>query len=174
MILQFDIYTSAIFCKILQLWEGGRCHLPLNTGLAETDTLQPIFQYLNTATLQMIFNTWNSILLRQLIINNSQYWIKLPTTIDHARMKTYYAPWGVLWEILSMGMIFPNILPADRVCIGSMKILSSNIIPVAREYQEIHPYSAMNSDNIRINVSLTMTRLWGRELLSELIKVDWY
>ena len=68
--------------------------------------------------------------------------------------------WGVLWEIPSLGMIFHDTLPADGVYIGSMRILSSNIIPVAREYQEIHPYSA-NSDNVRITVSLTITRLGG-------------
>ena len=36
--------------------------------------------------------------------------------------------------------------------------MSLNIIPVASEYQEIHPYSAMNIDSVKINTSLIMMR----------------
>ena len=35
-----------------------------------------------------------------------------------------------------------------------------NIIPVASEYQEIHPYSAVNIDNVKINTSVIMMREW--------------
>ena len=36
--------------------------------------------------------------------------------------------------------------------------MSFNIIPVASEYQEIHPYSVVNIDNVKINT--TMMREW--------------
>ena len=36
--------------------------------------------------------------------------------------------------------------------------MSFNIIPVASEYQEIHPNSAMNLDTVKINTSLIMMR----------------
>ena len=39
-----------------------------------------------------------------------------------------------------------------------MKIMSFNIIPVANEYQEIHPFGALNIDNVKINT--TMMREW--------------
>ena len=38
--------------------------------------------------------------------------------------------------------------------------LSFNITPVASGYQEIHPYSAMNIDSVKINTSLLMMREW--------------
>ena len=31
--------------------------------------------------------------------------------------------------------------------------MSFNIIPVASEYQEIHPYSVVNIDNVKINTT---------------------
>ena len=36
--------------------------------------------------------------------------------------------------------------------------MSFNIFPVASGYQEIHPYSAMNIDSVKINTSLIMMR----------------
>ena len=36
--------------------------------------------------------------------------------------------------------------------------MSFNITPVASGYQEIHPYSAMNIDGVKINTSLIMMR----------------
>ena len=36
--------------------------------------------------------------------------------------------------------------------------MSFNITPVARGYQEIHPYSAMNIDSVKINTSLIMMK----------------
>ena len=36
--------------------------------------------------------------------------------------------------------------------------MSFNITPVASGYQEIHPYSAMNIDSVKINTSLIMMR----------------
>ena len=36
--------------------------------------------------------------------------------------------------------------------------MSFNITPVASGYQEIHPYSAMNIDSVKINTSLLMMR----------------
>ena len=33
-----------------------------------------------------------------------------------------------------------------------------DIIPVASEYQEIHPYSAVNTDSVKINTSLIMMK----------------
>ena len=35
--------------------------------------------------------------------------------------------------------------------------MSFNIIPVASEYQEIHPYSAVNTDSVKINTSLILS-----------------
>ena len=53
-------------------------------------------------------------------------------------------------------VVFPNTLPREQevyriVC--SLKIMSFNIIPVATEYQEIHPYSVVNIDNVKINTT---------------------
>ena len=39
-----------------------------------------------------------------------------------------------------------------------MEIMSFEIIPVESEYQEIHPYSAMNIDSVKINTLLIMIR----------------
>ena len=36
--------------------------------------------------------------------------------------------------------------------------MSFNITPVASGYQEIHPYSAMNIDSVKINTSLIMMK----------------
>ena len=36
--------------------------------------------------------------------------------------------------------------------------MSFNIAPVASGYQEIHPYSAMNIDSVKINTSLIMMK----------------
>ena len=36
--------------------------------------------------------------------------------------------------------------------------MSFNITPVASGYQEIHPYSAMNIDSVKINISLIMMK----------------
>ena len=38
--------------------------------------------------------------------------------------------------------------------------MSFNITPVASGYQEIHPYSAMNIDSVKINTSLEMMKEW--------------
>ena len=40
----------------------------------------------------------------------------------------------------------------------SLWIISSDISPVDSEYQEIHPYSALNIDSVKINTSLIMMR----------------
>ena len=36
--------------------------------------------------------------------------------------------------------------------------MSFNITPVASGYQEMHPYSAMNIDSVKINTSLIMMK----------------
>ena len=38
--------------------------------------------------------------------------------------------------------------------------MSFNVTPVASRYQEIHPYSAMNIDSVKINTSLIMMKEW--------------
>ena len=38
--------------------------------------------------------------------------------------------------------------------------MAFNTIPVASEYQEIHPYSAMNIDSVKLNTSLIMMKEW--------------
>ena len=38
--------------------------------------------------------------------------------------------------------------------------MSFNITPVASGYQDIHPYSAMNIDSVKINTSLIMMKEW--------------
>ena len=45
--------------------------------------------------------------------------------------------------------------------------MSFNITPVASGYQEIHPYSAMNIDSVKINTSLIMMKEWEISLLSQ-------
>ena len=42
--------------------------------------------------------------------------------------------------------------------------MSFNITPVASGYQEIHPYSAMNFDSVKINTSLIMMKEWDISL----------
>ena len=57
--------------------------------------------------------------------------------------------------------VFPNTLPREQEVyriILSLKIMSFYIIPVSTEYQEIHPYSVVNIDNVKINT--TMMREW--------------
>ena len=57
--------------------------------------------------------------------------------------------------------VFPNTLAREQeVCwkILSLKIMSFNIIPVASEYQEKHPYGVENIDSVKINT--TMMREW--------------
>ena len=47
--------------------------------------------------------------------------------------------------------VFPNTLPREQRVywiIRSLNIMLFNIIPVASEYQEIHPNSVVNIDNI--------------------------
>ena len=65
-------------------------------------------------------------------------------------------------EILSQGQYFPIHSLWSRECIGKycLCIISFDIIPVAREYQDVHPYSAMNIDSVIINSSLIMMREW--------------
>ena len=46
----------------------------------------------------------------------------------------------------------------------SLWIISSDINPVDSEYQEIHPYSALNIDSVKINTSLLMMREYIRTL----------
>ena len=43
----------------------------------------------------------------------------------------------------------------------SLWIISSDINPVDSEYQEIHPYCALNIDSVKINTSLLMMRECG-------------
>ena len=40
-------------------------------------------------------------------------------------------------------------------------------ISASREYQEIHPYSAVNIDSVKINTSLLMMREWVLYVLKE-------
>ena len=42
----------------------------------------------------------------------------------------------------------------------SLWIISSDINPVDSEYQEIHPYSALNIDSVKINTFLIIMREW--------------
>ena len=40
--------------------------------------------------------------------------------------------------------------------------MSFNIIPVASEYQEIHPYCVVNIESVKLDTSLIMTREWSK------------
>ena len=72
--------------------------------------------------------------------------------------------------IFALGSIWGNTLPrAVILCtlprvqglywiIWSLWFISSDITAVASEYQEVHPYSALNIDSAKINTSLIMTR----------------
>ena len=46
--------------------------------------------------------------------------------------------------------------------------MSFNITPVASGYQEIHPYSAMNIDSVKINTSLIMMKECSVYLIHQL------
>ena len=57
--------------------------------------------------------------------------------------------------------VFPNTLVREQEVywkILSLMIMSFNIIPVASGYQDIHPYSAINIDSVKINTSLIMMK----------------
>ena len=72
--------------------------------------------------------------------------------------------------ILALGSVWGNTVPravflrtlprAQEVywILWSLWIISSDINPVDSEYQEIHPYSALNIDSVKINTSLLMMR----------------
>ena len=55
-----------------------------------------------------------------------------------------YTPWEQGWDWI----------------LWSLLIISFNIIPVASGYEEIHLYSGMNIDNVKINTSLIMMKEW--------------
>ena len=62
-------------------------------------------------------------------------------------IKRNTVPWGV----------FPNTLPREQelyLFILSLKIMPFNIIHVASEYQEIHPYGVVNIENVKINTRM--------------------
>ena len=69
----------------------------------------------------------------------------------HRECTGKYCPKGQYWYVHSreQGVYW---------IIWSLKIKSFNIIPVASGYKEIHPYSAMNIDSVKINTSLIMMR----------------
>ena len=50
--------------------------------------------------------------------------------------------------------------------------MSFNITPVASGYQEIHPYSAMNIDSVKINTSLIMMKEWHRQNVTAVHSVN--
>jgi len=67
--------------------------------------------------------------------------------------------------------------PRSRECIGYYDLCRSchsisSLSPV--EYQEIHPYNAMNIDIVKINTSLIMMREWQFILLASEIWVEWF
>jgi hypothetical protein len=66
----------------------------------------------------------------------------------------------VYGEILSLGTVLIRTLPGAGSVLDNMVSLDHafNIIPVASGYQEIHPYSAMNIDSVKINTSLIMMK----------------
>ena len=50
--------------------------------------------------------------------------------------------------------------------------MSFNITPVASGYQEIHPYSAMNIDSVKINTSLIMMKEWRVSLYPPFVSAN--
>ena len=75
-----------------------------------------------------------------------------------------FSMWGCVPDIRPRECIkkyCPNTLPRELGVywiIWSLKIMLFNIIPVASEYQEIHPYIVVNIDNVKINT--TVMREW--------------
>ena len=63
---------------------------------------------------------------------------------------------GSVWGNTVPRDIFPCTLPRTQ----GVYWISSNINPVASEYQEIHSYSALIIDSVKINTSLLMMREW--------------
>ena len=51
--------------------------------------------------------------------------------------------------------------------------MSFNITPVASGYHEIHPYSAMNIDSVKINTSLIMMKEWLFSTSAVLVYFVW-
>ena len=74
--------------------------------------------------------------------------------------------------VSSLGSVRGNTVPRDSIdpytpweqgwdwILWSLLIISFNIIPVASGYEEIHLYSGMNIDNVKINTSLIMMKEW--------------
>ena len=66
----------------------------------------------------------------------------------------------VLWSVSRNTVpreVFPNTLVREQEVywkILSLMIMSFNIIPVDNEYQEIHPYGAVNIGNVKINTTM--------------------
>ena len=68
--------------------------------------------------------------------------------------------WNFAWNTVPRG-VFPNPLPREQEVYWIFMIFedhSFNITPVASEYKEIHPYSVVNIDIVKINT--TMMREW--------------
>ena len=82
---------------------------------------------------------------------------------DHIIHFLLPAPWGVYWEILSLGAVLIRTLPGAGSVLD-ITIFEDHviqyIIPIANEYQEIHPCSAVNIDSVKINTSLIMMKEW--------------
>ena len=58
---------------------------------------------------------------------------------------------GQYFPIHSQGSVLNITISVDHIV---------HIIPEASEYQEIHPYSAVNIDIVEIKISLIMMREW--------------
>ena len=58
----------------------------------------------------------------------------------------------VPWEV------FPNTLSREQQVYKMILSLEIISLDIASKYQEIHPYSAMNIDSVKINTSLIMMK----------------
>ena len=61
-------------------------------------------------------------------------------------------------EILSLGTVLIRTLPGAGSVLDNMISVDHVITPVVSGYQEIHPYSAMDIDSVKINTSLIMMK----------------
>ena len=61
-------------------------------------------------------------------------------------------------EILPLGTVLIRTPLGAGLGLDIMLTISFNIIPVASGYQEIHPYTAMNIDSVKMNTSLMMMK----------------
>ena len=86
--------------------------------------------------------------------------INIKTTIIIILVVFYFTFLIVLVSESSKLCEFIRGVPVKKNTLYDLCDHAFNITPVASGYQEIHPYSAMNIDSVKINISLIMMKEW--------------